>query len=230
MKTLTFICNILFLSVFLNAQEFNYKDDFETVLKRTKDSSDVLFHEKLMLKYQTNDSSLTDFQMLALLINFTKNDHYKPYQIAASESKIAMLNQKKQYREAILTCDSLLKNHPFNQAILFEKALAHFELNQADSANFYRIKFNRIMDAMSFSGTGTSSDNAIFSLGSRDSHNYIINRLSQQVNQVGSGVDEDGNFLDIIETVDENEGTHLLHFQIQHAVNKLLESTEPIEK
>ncbi|MEQ8909342.1 MAG: DUF4919 domain-containing protein [Vicingaceae bacterium] len=207
----------------LLAQDFSYKRDFQEILERSRDSSDVLFHNKLMKKYQANDTTLSNFEMLALMINYTQSEHYTPYAILDSETAIAELNGIEDHQRAIQLCDSLLETHPFNQAILFEKALAHYELDQADSAQFYRYRFNQIMDAMSYSGKGTSTENAIFSLGSKDGHRYIVNRLSQQITKVGAGQDDDGNMIDIIETVDEGEGIRIMHFQIQHAVNTLFE-------
>lgn len=225
-KYLFFCLLCIVLSKYAFSQEFNYQRDFASILERTKDSSDILFHKRLMKMYVANDSQLTDFEMLALMINYTKSEHYTPYAILDSETAIAELNSIDDFKKAIKLCDSLLNYHPFNQAIIFEKALAHYELRELDSAKFYRYRFNRIMDAMSFSGKGTSTENAIFSLGSKDGHHYILNRLSQKITNVGAGQDQNGNMIDIIETFHESDGTRILHFQIQHAVNTLFEQKE----
>lgn len=222
----SYLFSILFILSFLESftQEFNYQKDFETILSRTNDSNDSLFHLELKQRFNRNDTTLSDFEVLALLINFTQNEFYQPYEILNNESKIENLVSEGEYDSAIRLCDSLLINHPYNQAILFEKALSHFAINQSDSSDFYRYKFNRILDAMAYSGKGTSTEDAIFSLGSMDSHSYIIRRLSQEIRQVGAGQDQQGNMIDIIETFKDGEGTRLMHFQIQHAVNRLLKS------
>ncbi len=210
----------------LKAQEFNYKKDFDRILAQTKDSSNELYHKNLMKKYQDNSPELSDYEMLALLIHFTSDPNYKPYEILSQEENIKSIIEQKEYQRAIKLCDSLLEHHPFNQAILFEMALINFELERFEKSENYRIKFNRIMDAMAYSGSGNSTESAIFSLGTRDSHFYIANRLSYTIEKVGAGQDDSGNMVDIIETFEEGKGTRLLHFQIQHAVNRLLESTE----
>ena len=209
------------------SQTFIYHIDFEVVLKRTLDENDSLYHEKLAKRFAQNDPNLSDYAVLALLINFTSNKNYAPYEIVFSEYNVSNLIREKKFKEAINTCDSLLNFHPYNQELLFDKALIYYNIGDLDSSHFYQYKFNRIMDAMASSGSGAEGD-AIFSLGSKDWQNYIVQRLSNQVNSVGSGIDETGNYNDIIQSTDSKNDTLVLHFQIQHAVNKLLDSSKPI--
>lgn len=225
---LRFLVFLIFImaSISLAGQEFNYQRDFARILANTQDSSNELYHKILMIKYQENSPDLSDYEMLALLIHFTSDPHYQPYEILSQEKGIKSIIEQKEYEKALKLCGSLLKLHPFNQAILFEMALINFELERFEESENYRIKFNRIMDAMAYSGSGNSAENAIFSLGSKDSHHYIANRLSYTIQNVGAGQDDSGNMIDIIEAYEEGKGTRLLHFQIQHAVNQLLESSE----
>lgn len=205
--------------------KFNYQEDFERVLLRTLDINDSLYYKHLHRRFIQNDTNLTDYEVLALLINFTSNSHYSPYSIIEKEVMIGNFIKEFEYEKAIKESNQVLKTNPFNQNILFKKAFAHAQLKQIDSAKYYKYQFNRIMDAMTFSGTGTSN-NAIFSLGSKDSENYIYKRLAKDIMTVGSMVDSKGNFLDVFEITDHQKDTILLYFQIQHAVDKLIETEE----
>ena len=213
------------IPIYSIGQRFNYQMDFKTILKRTTDQKDDLFHEKLAKRFAKNDTSLTDFEVLALLINFTSNKNYAPYEILSAEDQITEQVKSFQFEDAINMCDSILKIHPYNQQILFNKAFSYFSLKKLDSAEFYKYQFNRIMDAMAFSGSGSRED-PIFSLGSKDSENYIYERLAKQIMSIGSGTDSSGNFLDIIEITDFQTDTLTLHFQIQHAVNRLINTNK----
>jgi hypothetical protein len=226
MRKLAFLLTLIIAFSGLLAQDFNYQRDFAKVLAHTQDSSHKLYHKKLMVKYMENNPDLSDYEMLALLIHYTSDPHYKPYEILSQEEGIKSLIEQKDYEKALRLCDSLLKHHPFNQAILFEMALMNFELERFEESENFRTKFNRIMDAMAYSGSGNSAENAIFSLGSKDSHHYIANRLSYTIQNVGAGQDDSGNMIDIIEAYEEGKGTRLLHFQIQHAVNQLMENSK----
>ncbi|KAA3648588.1 MAG: DUF4919 domain-containing protein [Bacteroidetes bacterium] len=222
---LTGLAILLILPATTLAQVFNYKTDFESVLKRTKDSTDALFYQNLAKRFDKNDSSLSDFEILALLINYTSNKNYTPYKVINQEDRIKKKLSVFQFDEAIRISDSVLSFHPYNQMILFQKSYAFFKLEQIDSANFYKYKFNRIMDAMAISGSGTFDD-AIFSLGSKDSENYIYKRLAKQIMQIGSSVDSSGNFIDVIQITDHQKDTSILYFQIQHAINKLIDTKD----
>mgnify|MGYP003691487215 CR=1 FL=1 len=202
------------------AQTFNYKTDFDSILLRTNEKDDPLFHQKLEFRFNENDTNLSDFEILALLINYTSNSNYAPYEILDDEEKIKEKIDLFQFEEAINLCDSLLRLHPYNQMALFQKSFAFLKLNQLDSAEFYSFKFNRIMDAMAASGNG-SVENAIFSLGTKDAENFIYERLTREIMEIGSGLDSNGNFIDIIQITDHQKDTSIIHFQIQHAINQL---------
>lgn len=205
----------------LYGQDFNYQNDFQSILARTNTPSDSLYHEKLARRFSKNDSSLSDYAVLALLINFTSNQNYAPYSILKTEDRIVNLVQKFQYERAIELSDSILEFQPYNQQVLLNKAFSYYRLKKNDSADYYKYQFNRIMDAMAFSGSGSFKE-PIFSLGSKDSENYIFERLARQIMTIGSGIDSAGNFIDIIEITDYQTDTTTIHFQIQHAVDRLI--------
>ena len=113
---------------------FSYTKDFNNILNQTNDQSSDLHYAKLLARFKSNDNNLTTYEILALLIGFTDNVHFKPYHYLDVERKIYSLNENNKYGDAIRLADSLLANIPVSQQALIEKSFAHHKLNQPDSA------------------------------------------------------------------------------------------------
>ena len=208
--------------------EFDYHKDYKKVLAQTNDTSSHLTYSKLLKRFQKNDTTLTDFEVLALLIGFTDNEHYKPYSYLTTEREIYSLNGKGKYEKALSLCDSFLVNVPVSQQALIEKSYSYHKLGQPDSAQYYMWQFRRIMKAMAQSGDGLTPETAFFSLGPADGQNFIIKYLSGDIGSMGSGRDKYGNSVDILETSwkDKESGeqkNRVLYFQIEHASKTMFE-------
>lgn len=50
---------------------FNYQTDFKNILAKTKDKNHKLAYNKLLTRFSALDTTLTDYEVLALLIGFT---------------------------------------------------------------------------------------------------------------------------------------------------------------
>lgn len=220
------ILTLLFLTVSLTTYgqefEFDYHKDYEKILSQTNDTSSNLNYYKLLKRFKDNDTILTDFEVLALLIGFTDNEHFKPYSYLTTEREIYSLNGDGKYEKALAMCDSFLVRVPVSQQALIEKSYSYHKLGQADSAQYYMWKFSRIMDAMAQSGDGFTPETAFFSLGPADGQNFIRKYLSSTIGTMGSGRDKHGNFVDILEVTwkDKESGeqqSKSLYFQIEHA-------------
>lgn len=208
--------------------DFDYHKDYKKVLAQTNDTSSHLNYNKLLKRFQKNDTTLTDFEVLALLIGFTDNEHYKPYSYLTTEREIYSLNGKGKYEKALSMCDSFLVNVPVSQQALIEKSYSYHKLGHADSAQYYMWQFRRIMKAMAQSGDGLTPETAFFSLGPADGQNFIIKYLSSDIGSMGSGRDKYGNSVDILETTwkDKESGeqkSRVLYFQIEHASKTMFE-------
>lgn len=225
-KILIALIFMVSIAVFGQEFKFDYQKDYKNILNQTKDSTSYLHYEKLLTRFQNNDTTLTDFEVLALLIGFTDNEHFNPYSYISIERKIFSLNGSGQFKEAIMLCDSFLVYVPLSQQALIEKSYSFYKLEQADSAQHYSWQFRRIMDAMGQSGDGLTPETAFFSLGPADGQNFIRKYLSGSIGTMGSGKDENGNFVDILELVWDDEETgeknkRSLYFQIEHAVKTM---------
>lgn len=200
---------------------FSYKDDFKKVLAKTKDQKDNLSYGKLLKRFSANDTTLTDFDVLALLIGFTDKPEYKPYDDLMTEREIYKLNGEKKYQEGLDKANEFLKKHPLSVKALFEKSYSFHKLEQKDSAQYYLYQGQRIFKAMYFSGDGKTRETPTFALGAADGQDYISKVVGADIGSMGSGSDKNGNFLDILEAKFKDGKTMSLYFIIQHATDKI---------
>lgn len=229
MKTLFIVLFLIGTSlsqVHAQSMDFNYHRDFKNILEQTQNPKSDLNYDKLFPRYWNDDTTLTHYEMLALLIGFTSSEHFRPYSYLSTERWIYDLNEEEKFDEAIAACDSFLSFVPFSQRALYEKAYAFHRLEQKDSSKAYFKKFERIMVAMIESGDGLTPETAHFSLGPTDGQNLIRKVYRAGIGTMGSGSDEHGNFVDILEMVWEDKDTgerrsRDLFFQIQHATNTM---------
>jgi hypothetical protein len=227
---------LFFNSLIAVAQEFefDYQNDFKNILVESKQTNSALSYEKLISRFNMNDTSLSDYEVLCLLIGFTANENFKPYSYLSIERKIYALNDDGAYKKAIALCDSFLAKVPLSQQALIEKSYSFYKLKKQDSADFYSWRFYKIMDAMAQSGSGLSIDNAIFALGPSDGQNFIKKYLRSGIGSMGSSRDENGNFIDILEIIKRDkagkeEFRTKLYFNIAHA-SKTMFSGQDIKK
>lgn len=204
---------------------FNYKDDFQKILTKTKDNNDILSYDKLLKRFRINDTTLTDYEVLALLIGFTDKPDYKPYKDSSTEREIFKLNGEKKYKEGLELGQKFIKTHPLSIKTLFEIAYSYHILKQEDSAKYYLYQGQRIFKAMYFSGDGKSKETPTFALGPADGQDYMYKFVGADIGTMGSGRDKDHNFLDMLEAKFDDGRTMTLYFIIQHATNKMFEGT-----
>ncbi|HKR03639.1 MAG TPA: DUF4919 domain-containing protein [Bacteroidia bacterium] len=216
-KTLLLILTMTALTAF-GQKSFHYNKDFKKILEKTKDANDDLSYDKLLKRFNTNDTTLTDYEVLSLLIGFTNQPAFKPYKDLKTERAIKSLNSEKKYQEALDTANLFLINHPVSQQAIIEKSFALDKLGQEDSARYYLYRFRKIMQAMAFSG---KDKEPYFALGPADGQNFIIKTMSASIGVMGSGSDKHGNFLDILEAKFKDGTSQNIYFIIQHATDKM---------
>ncbi len=204
---------------------FNYAKDFSTILQRTKDKQAPLSYDLLLNRFKANDTTLTDFEVLALMIGFTDKPDYKPYEDLSEERDIYQLNGEGKYREGLDKANEFLSTHPLSVKVLMEKSYSFYKLEQQDSAQYYMDQAGRIFEAMYFSGDGKSRETPTFALGPADGQDYIRKFIGEDIGMMGSGRDSNGNFLDMLELKFKDGETVMLYFIIQHATNKMFAGT-----
>ena len=75
--------------------DFDYSKDYDSILKMTKDNTNKLYYNDLLERFQKADSTLTNFELVALQIGYTDNPKYYPYQDIEIEREIWSLNEKR---------------------------------------------------------------------------------------------------------------------------------------
>lgn len=201
--------------------KFNYSTDFKTVLSKTKDPNDILSYNKLLKRFTANDTTMTDYEVLALLIGFTNKPEFKPYDDLDIEREIYNLNGEKKYKEALEKGLKFIKTHPLSVKTLFEIAYSYHKLNNKEQEKIYAYRGQRIFEAMYFSGNGKTKETPTFSLGPADGQDYIYKFVGADIGTMGSGEDKNGNFLDILDAKFEDGTVVKLYFIIQHATDKM---------
>jgi hypothetical protein len=243
--SLSFLLLILFINGLKSqnspdstTQTFNYKKDFKSILMNSQDEESNLSYKKLLKRFQDNDSSLTNYETLALMIGFTENPKYKPMEDMEKEVEIFDHNNANEFSEAIDKSKSFLNGHPLSLLVLREISYAYSKISKVyekdmvfDSAiyfnglsSYYMSLNDRIMEAMIFSGKGRSPENPIFSLGLADGE-YFIPNVGFEIEKKNTLWNKNGDFLEHIVALDKLT-TKDFYFVIQHAKLKVDDDTE----
>ncbi|HZH86590.1 MAG TPA: DUF4919 domain-containing protein [Brumimicrobium sp.] len=210
----------LFISTTAFGQDFDYHRDFKDLLSKSKDKSSEYYYPKLLERFNSNDSTLTDKDVIALQIGFTADKNYKPYQTIDKEREILELISDKKYEKAIIECDKLLKTNPVNFTALMEKGFAYMKLNKPD-ASVHKWRTMKIIHSIMWSGDGTI-DRPHFVLSPIDGQTLIRYILGGSIGTMGSGRDKNEYFLDILE-MEKDEKSVTKYFIIQHATDKMFD-------
>lgn len=238
MKQILLLSTLLltFISYGQKQIDFKYNRDFDKILAQSKiDTSDIYF-DNLFPRFLRGDTTLTNYEMIALQIGYTDNDNYWPYQDISIESEIWALNEKGDYKSALLKCDTILESNPFNLIGNREKSYALRKLEKQDSSQIYINKFDLVALSNLSTGDGKSYETSWFVLSPADGQWIIKLAFQSGICFMGSGSDENGNFHDIlgIKFEDSEECTHL-YFNIEHASKRMfgpegMKMFEEIEK
>ena len=206
-----------------NAQSnFNYKRDYNTIVAKTKISGDKLNYDKLLLRFKANDNTLTDAEVLALLIGFSARPEYMPYEDLLVEHDIYNLNAEGKYDEALQKANEYLGTHPLSVKAIYEKSFSCFKAGNNDSAKYYVKQGQRIFKAMTYSGNGKTKQTPIFVLGPSDGHDYINKFIEGGIGLTSSIKDDNGNSVDILEVKLKAGESYELYFITQHASVKMI--------
>lgn len=223
-RTVKSTCLLLLMIVVqsnLFAQEiFDYKKDIKIILAMTKDSASPLCYSKLLPRFLAKDTSMHGYQMLALLIGFTDQEAYNPYEDIETEKSIFDLNEAGNYEEALVQSEAYIKKHPLSLRILKERSFAFYQQKQQDSADYYMDLVDKIMEGMVFSGKGLTADKPMFALGLDDGEHFMKN-VGMIITNRATGNNQRGDFMEIVNGMKEDGSTKIMYFLIQHAYNKM---------
>lgn len=206
-------------------EKFNYKTDYSAVVARTKDKKDKLFYDTQIKRFTSNDATLTDFEVLALMVGFSGRPEFNPTKDLFKESIVYELNASEKYAEASGMASKELKINPLSLKGIYGKSYALLKLQQKDSANFYAKQWQKILKAMFLSGKGMSAADPIFSLGPVDGKEFVNMFIGGTVASNKTEKDKDGRVLEVYDVALENKKL-TLYFIIDHAARRLEEEAQ----
>ena len=211
---------------------FDYHRDFKAILEKTKDKTNDLYYQKLLIRFLNNDSSLSRAETLALMIGYTEQRQYKPYKDMGTEQEIYDMNEAGDYEGALDQSKTYLQTHPLSLRILKERSYSYHQLRKKDSAQYFMDLVDKVMGAMIYSGKGKTPETAIFSLGLIDGEHFINNVGMTPANKTTTS--PKSKVLMYIVDALSDEGTHTnYYFILQHARDKMDEEEigeEPVVK
>lgn len=220
MKRLFFILIFLAFSVPGFNQEFDYYSDFNKIRKETKKKKSATNYEKLLDRYLKPDTTLSDFEVLSLMIGFVNQKQYDPLLISAYTAELYELNRAEQYDTALIKAKNLFQIYPLSEQLLVETAYSLFGLNQLDSAKYYGRLQKSLLRAMNISGDGLTKESPIFSLDKIACQNYVLLYLRRGLGFIWTIKDSQGQPIEMIETFIENddgtESVEILFFKCEH--------------
>ncbi len=198
---------------------FQYHLHFDSIVALTQEKNGVYNYNDLRTRFEAADSTMTSFDMLALMVGETKQDHYYPYELITIEHEIMNLANKGEYANALFKCDSVLSNHPLNFTAILHKAFLEDKLGNL-SVKQSKFKFVLYLDVLLSTGDGTI-EAPMMVLGPADGQLLIRYVFGAGIGSMGSGEDSYGNFVDMLEIIKEGQEPAYMYFNIEHAVKRM---------
>lgn len=199
---------------------FVYKRDFKPFLEQSQDRQSPLYYQKLLIRFLDRDTSLSNMEMLALMIGYTEDPHYKPFEDMEPEKEVFDLNEEGNYDDAVAKGKKYLQDHPLSLRVNKETSYAYFQKQMQDSADYYMDLVEKIMNAMIYSGAGKKPESPIFSLGLADGE-YFIPNIGMKVLNKDTDWNGENLFLEIIDASKSGDDHIFYYFVIQHAKDKI---------
>jgi len=216
------------------------KSDFKNIIDSSQNNESSLYYHRLIKRFLDNDSSLSKFETLALMIGFTENPHYRPLEDMEKEQEIFEHNKNEEFQTAVVKSRRYLPTHPLSLLVLREISYAYQQLSKdyarnfvmdtaimfQDSGKYFMDLNDKIMEAMIFSGKGKTPETPIFSMGLADGEYFIFN-VGYKIESDGvketkdTEWNKDGDFVEVITALTDNVNARKFYFVIQHAKKKI---------
>lgn len=212
-------CLLICITAF-SQPAFDYKRDFKPFLEQSQDRQSPLYYQKLLVRFLDRDTSLSNMEMLAMMIGYTEDPHYKPFEDMEPEKEIFDLNEEGLYDEVIIKAKTYLQTHPLSLRVNKEVSYAYYQKKMQDSADYYMDLVEKIMNAMIYSGTGKKPEVPIFSLGLADGE-YFIPNIGLKILDKNTDWNANNHFMEIIKASKSGDDEVVYFFVIEHAKQKI---------
>jgi hypothetical protein len=197
---------------------FDYHRDYRFYLNESANPESDYFYDILLKRFLKEDITLKNHELIALMIGFTENQNYYPYKNVDFEREIMKLVRDKEYKKALSKSRKLLDTNPLNFTALIEEGFTLMKIKK--DKKYYPSTCSRMLvNAVLWSGDG-SIEHPYFVLSPIDGQTIIRYIFGNRIGLMGSGDDQNGYFLDILEMIKENDESETLYFILEHAVQK----------
>lgn len=219
-KLALFLAIMSSLSLYGQERKFE-KPDYKDIDKKIRDEKSDFFYEKLFLKYNLADTSMSLDEKRALYYGFIFQPEYSPYGFSSFDDSIRDIAGKEEfseydYRQILRFSDSLLAENPFDLRALNYKMFCYEKLNDAYDFNSCLSKMRMIVEAIMSSGNGRTKQDAFYVIFV--SHEYdLINILGLKFGGGQSLIDH----YDYLRLAENDAGLEGLYFDISPSLDHL---------
>ncbi len=203
----------------LNGQTFDYSKDYKRIFKETGDPKGKLYYDTLRNRFQRDDKTLTNDELVALQIGFSQKDGYNPYgDIDLDRAFIGSANRE-DTDTTVLYGTTYLQRNPVSLSAHFALWKAYEKRNEKTLAEKYRLRFQKLVDSILSTGDGVNKP--YFVLSPIDGQILIRKYWNADIGIMGSSRDKKKNFLDMLEMKNPDGTSKTLYFVIEHAVKRM---------
>lgn len=168
-----------------------------TTANTTGDPKGKLFYDTLRNRFQRDDKTLTNDELVALQIGFSQKDGYNPYgDIDLDRAFIGSANRE-DTDTTVLYGTKYLQRNPVSLSAHFALWKAYEKRKENVLAEKYKIRFQRLVDSILSTGDGVNKP--YFVLSPIDGQILIRKYWNSDIGVMGPARDKKKNFLDMLE-------------------------------
>lgn len=196
--------------------------DYITIKKNVIDKSSPLYFDKLFVRYNNADSTMTLEEKRHLYYGYSFTDEYSPYNRTDEENKLHKVLQKenadkKDLEKIIEYTDAILKQYPFSLRMKEYRLYSFRELDRFAEAEKENAQAKIIIDAILSSGNGTEKENAFYVIKTSDEYE-ILSLLGFDFGGSQKLIDGRYDYLTLAENPYQLEG---LYFEISRSLQSI---------
>lgn len=196
-----------------NDKKFNYYVDFDAIAQKCNEPNSKYNFKELKARFLAKDESLTNYDILALMVGVTQQEYYKPLSSTSLALSALDLMSKGNYQESLDKCNEILEIAPLNFSAMSMKEFLHHAIT-GDSLKIYDFQIEKMMTAMEVSGDATR-DNPSFVLYTEDANTYFyLNKI--RVESYANRTDAYGLILDVYNVYHHGGGGEAVHIHRRH--------------
>lgn len=210
MKKAFLIYALLLYTMSSFAQTFPFNMD------EIKKEANANNYNKLLKRYQKNDTTLTLSDYIILYYGQPFQSHYKPNvhhdSVDALNDYMNKNMETLDFKRVIGYTENILKDFPFNIDHIYVTGVAYEKTGDQKQAAQWFYKYDKLIRTILYSGDGRSEESAYVVMKIEDEYT-IVNALELQ--SKGQALkSKDKKFYDVISVAENNYGIEKVYFNI----------------